>query len=382
MKNKLFLITASITLALLLAACSKKEGGQQQYPTTRVSTYTVKPGQISYYDEYPGTVTALNQVEIRPEVSGYITNIYFTDGQYVKKGDKLYSIEEQQYKAAYDVAKANLEKAQQDYDRYNELAKNDAIAAQTLEHAEADLKAAQSSLAAQETNLHNSTIYAPFNGTIGISQVKLGSAVTAGQTLMNAISSDNPIAVDFQVDEEEISNFTRLLHEKINKEDSTFTIVLPDQSIYPYPGHLILMDRAVDPETGTITARLELPNENDMLRPGLTCNVRVLHKADNKIVIPFEAVTVQMGEYFVFVVEGNKVSQQRIEIGRNFNGKVIVQQGLKPGEEIVTQGLQRLRDGSPVIVADSTVGTAQAAANPNKNTQTNNSSNASGRKKK
>ncbi len=353
MKNKIYLLGISILITAFLSSCGGKKAGTFQFPPTAVTAYTVETENASYYINYPATVTALNQIEIRPEVSGYLTDISFQDGQHVTKGMKLYTIDQQQYQAAYDIAKANLAKARQDYNRYNELSKNNAIAAQTLEHSFEDLKAAESNLNAVETNLRNSVIYAPFSGTIGISQVKLGSAVTAGQTLMNTLSSDNPMAVDFQVDEKEIDRFTELLHKRTGPKDSTFTIILPDQTIYPYPGHLILLDRAVDPQTGTITARLVFQNTKNLLRPGLTCNVRLLNNNTSKsIVIPYKAVVVQMGEYFVFVINGEKVEQKRIDIGRTINNDmVIVKAGLKPGEQIVTQGMQKLRDNSPIMLS-------------------------------
>jgi RND family efflux transporter MFP subunit len=352
MKKKIYSVLLVTAVSVLLMSCGGNTNGSRQFPPAQVTAYTVSEQKASYYVEYPATVVALNQVEIRPEVSGYLTDIYFKDGQHVTKGTKLYAIEQQQYKAAYDVAKANLDKAQQDYDRYKELAKNNAIATQILEHSLADLEAAKSNLKAMETNLRNSNIYAPFDGTIGISQVKLGSSVTAGQTLMNTISSDNPVAVDFSVDEKQISRFTDLLHKKTDGKDSTFTLVLPDQSVYNFNGRLTLMDRAVDPQTGTITARLTFPNPKNLLRPGLSCNVRVLNNNSSKsILIPYKAVVVEMGEYFVFVIHSKKVSQQKIEIGRAINDMIIVKDGLKPGEEIVTEGVQKLRDNSPVIVA-------------------------------
>lgn len=349
MKNKIYIISLTIFVSAYLLSCGGDKSGMPQFPPTSVTAYTVTSGKASYYNEYPGTVIALNEVELRPEVSGYITGIYFQDGQHVGKGMKLYSIEQEQYKAEYDVAKANYDKAKQDYDRYKELAKNDAIAVQTLEHAEADLQAAESNLNAVETNLRHSTIYAPFDGTIGISQVKLGSAVTAGQTLMNTISSNNPVGVDFAVDETSISEFNNLLHYKSALKDSIFTLILPDQSVYSIPGKLILLDRAVDSQTGTLTARLEFQNKNDLLKPGLTCNVRVLINDSSKsIIIPYKAVVVQMGEYFVFVINGKKVSQRRIQIGRPIKDKVIVISGVQLGEQIVVDGVQKLRDNSPI----------------------------------
>lgn len=350
MKNKIYLLSLLIVSGLILIGCGKNQGGYPQMPPVQVNTYTVKEGNAAYYDDYPATVVSLNQVDLRPLVSGYLTDIYFKDGQHVTKGMKLYAIDQLQYEAAYEAAKANLERAKQDYARYQELAKNNAIATQVVEHSLADLKSAESNLSMAQTNYRNSVIYAPFDGTIGISNVKLGSAVLIGQTLMNTISSNNPIAVDFSIDEKEIGFFTNLLNKKTDSKDSTFTLLLPDQTIYPYPGHLMLMDRAVDPATGTLTVRLGFPNDKDLLKPGLTCNVRVLNYEKNSILIPAEAVTVQMAEYFVFVINGNKVSQRRIEVGRTVGGETIVKDGLKAGEKIVTEGVQKLRDGSLIIL--------------------------------
>ena len=233
-----------------------------------------KEGSATYYDLYPATVTPLNQVDIKPQVSGNITGIFFKDGQFVRKGMKLYEIDQQQYKAAYEqamanvhVAEANESKAQQDADRYTDLAKNDAIAKQILDHAVADLEsskkqveAAKANVASVETNLKYSIISAPFDGTIGISQVKIGTSVYQ-QTLLNSISSDDPMAVDIAVDQIEIPRFTEYLDKGTNDKDSIFTLVLPDGSVYENPGHLVLLDRSVDPQTGTIKARLVFPNK-------------------------------------------------------------------------------------------------------------------------
>ncbi|MFZ1976947.1 MAG: efflux RND transporter periplasmic adaptor subunit [Bacteroidota bacterium] len=327
-------------------------------------------GKTAYFDEYPASVTALNQVDIRPEVSGYITGIFFTDGQHVSKGAKLYTIDQQQYKAVYDqalanlnVARANLAKAQEDADRYDDLAKQDAVARQTVDHAKTDLRSAKMQVAAAEanvksvqTNLRYSIFYAPFDGTIGISSVKLGSAVTAGQTLLNTVSSDDPMGVDCAVDEKQINRFVTLLQKNPKDQDSIFTMVLPDGSIYPFPGRLILLDRAVDPQTGSIRVRVIFPNANNILKPGLTCNLRI--KAGgvlNTLLVPYKAVMEQMGEYFVFKLNGSTVSQVRIALGMTINDMVVVKDGLQPGDRIVTEGIQKLRDNtSVVVIADGT----------------------------
>ncbi len=367
-----------ILVALTLAACSSNKGAEQKGPpAVPVTTYDVKQGNATYYDEYPATVTPVNQVEIRPEVSGYVTDIYFKDGQHITKGMKLYAIDQQQYKAAYDqaqanlmVAKANLAKARQDADRYRDLAKRDAVARQTLEHSQADLESAKMQVEAVEanvknvqTNLRYSVIAAPFDGTIGISLVKLGSSVTAGQTLLNTLSSDEPMAVDCAVDEKQISRFALLLQKSDKEQDSTFTIVLPDQSVYPIPGFLKVMDRSVDPQTGTIRIRVFFPNASNILRAGLTCNLRVQASSPTEsLLIPYKAVIEQMGEYFVYVVLNGKVSQRKVSLGMRIKDMVIVKDGLQLADQIVTEGVQKLRDNSPVVLVAAGSGTAAQSA--------------------
>lgn len=348
-------------------ACGDKKKNAQQAPPPPVpiAVYQVKEENATYYDQYPATLTALNEVEIRPQVSGYLTGIYFKEGQHVTKGMKLYSIDARQYRAAYDesvanlnVAKANTARAQQDADRYNDLAKQDAIARQTLDHAIADLQSSKMGIAAAEANVNSvkttlsySTIYAPLSGTIGISQFKLGAAVAPGQSVLNTISSNDPIAVDFAVDQQYISRFAQLQQQGKKAGDSTFTLVLPDQSIYSEPGHISFIDRAVDPQTGTIRARVVFRNIQNILKPGMSGNIRVQNNsAEQKLMIPYKAVVEQMGEYFIYVVDSNKVSQKKITLGTRINEKIIVTQGLKADEIIATEGVQKLKDGAAVKI--------------------------------
>lgn len=358
------LTLACVTVAL--AGCGGRSGAEQKPPPgIPVGVYQIDTGRASYFDVYPATVTALNQVELRPEVSGYIVGIYFRDGQRVRKGMKLYAIDRQHYQAAYDqavanlsTARSNLAKLQQDVDRYNELAKNDAIARQTLEHAVADLESARTQVAALEANVKNvqtdlrySVIEAPFDGTISFSQVKAGSAVNAGQTLLNTISSDDPMAVDCSVDQKQIPRFAEMLEKKVSAGDSTFTVVLPNGSVYPASGGLSVLDRAVDPQTGTIRVRVVFPNAAGVLKAGLTCNLRVRNTSGaSTVLFPFRAVVEQMGEYFVFVVNGEKVTQRRVDLGSRINDMVVARGGLAPGDQIVVDGVQKLRDNAVVAV--------------------------------
>jgi RND family efflux transporter MFP subunit len=350
-----------------------------------VNLVKVKAKRVLYYDKYPATAVALSQVNLLPEVQGAITGIFFTEGGHVKKGQKLYEIDKRIYQAAYDQAVANLKVAQgtqvqsqQDADRYAYLNKYNAVAKQlydhaviTLENSKNSTKAADQAVRSAKTNLGYSVVYAPFDGTIGISQVRLGNVVTVGSTVLNTISTDNPMAVDFVINEKELPKFERM---EINKHpvDSLFTFLLPDGSVYPYTGKLSVIDRAVDPETGTITLRLVFNNPQNFIRAGMSGVVRV-HNQDEKpqIVVPNKAVVEQMGEYFVYVAQDTMVNnpkagadsaknrikqlranEKKVQVGQIIGANIIINSGLDTGERIVTDGVQTLHDGSPITTAN------------------------------
>lgn len=355
-----------ISTGICLAACGSKQQQQQgPPPAVPVTVADVKGSNVVYYDEYPGTVVALNQTELRAQVTGYITGIYFKDGDKVSKGQKLYSIDQQLYSANYQQAIANLQvyetnlvKAQKDADRYHELDKKDAIAKQQVDYADAALEAAKKQVEAARANVNAvksnvgfATITAPFNGTIGISQVRSGTSVVAGQTVLNTISTDNPMAADFSVDQRAYYRFADLQQLGKKVTDSTFSLAF-GSDVYPNHGTIGVIDRAVDPQTGTIKIRLIFPNDKKMLKAGMSTTVRVLHNAsETTIAIPYKAVTEQLGEYFVYVVgDSNKVTQQKILPGRQVGTDIIVQQGLKEGDKIVIQGVQNLREGAVIKI--------------------------------
>ncbi len=368
MKNLVINTLALAGMFSLLTGCGGKKDQQQQQapPPTAVSVYTVQRGSASYYDELPATVTALLQVDIQPQVSGNITGIFFQDGQRVRKGQKLYTIDPQQYRATYDqavaqlnVQKANLNRAQKDADRYNTLAQQDAVARQLVDNATAALEtarmqveAAKATITQVSTNLKYATIYAPLDGTIGISQVRLGAAVAPGSTALNTISADNPIAADILVDQDDIARFERLQNSKTAVRDSTFLLTLPDGSQYKYSGSVRIIDRAVDPQSGTLRVRIAFPNPNNELKPGLTANVRIRNNTgQSKLLIPYKAVQEQMSEYFVYVLgDSSKVVQKKVALGARINDKVIVNSGLNENEKIVTTGVQKIKDGARVKV--------------------------------
>ncbi|HTX87696.1 MAG TPA: efflux RND transporter periplasmic adaptor subunit [Bacteroidales bacterium] len=369
-------IQISILLpGMLFSLISCRPSASKQMPkdlAEQVSVMRIVEQKARYYDSYPATTIALKEVDLRGGVNGYITGIYFKEGSVVRQGQKLYEIDRSKYEAAYDeakanveIAQANLEKVQHDFDRYTVLGKADAIAQQKLDYAAVDLSnakmglvTAKAELVKARTDLDYSLISSPFDGTIGISQVKMGSLVTAGQTLLNTISSDDPMGIDFQIDQTELNRFHALESLTAENADSVFRVSLPGGNPYPVPGLIYFIDRAVDPQTGTIRVRLAFPNREGELRPGMSCNVRV--KSDNSapvILIPMKAMTEQMGEFFVFRISGSIAKEIKIVPGRRVGDQVIVPSGLASGDSIVVEGIQKLHDGSRIrITGDASPG--------------------------
>jgi membrane fusion protein (multidrug efflux system) len=354
-----------IALIALLLSCSHnslKAPGEPAIPVTVTKvnvTYTV------FYNSYPANVAALKEVEIRGQVSGYVTGIFFTEGKEVHAGEKLYEIDRRKYQAAYDeaqsnvkIAEDNLEKVQRDADRYTDLASKDAVPKQIFDNAITDLKnakqqvsAANSELVKSKTDLEYSLITAPFDGTIGFSNVKLGASVTPGTTLLNTISSDDPMGVDFEISENELSRFQKLENAPISKNDSTFRITLPDNSLYPYMGKISIIDRMVDQQTASIRVRIIVPNKGKNLKTGMSCKVMVLNEnAGQQVIVPFKAVMEQLGEYFVFAVNGKTVKQVKISLGPRVFSNVVILNGLSGDETIVVDGIQKLHDGSAYTI--------------------------------
>jgi RND family efflux transporter MFP subunit len=364
----IFLITGWV-------ACKQKPSAS--IPPVPVNLMTAAAQRVWYYDQYPSTTAALSQVTLNAEVEGYITGIYFTEGSYVKKGQKLYEIDRSLYLQNHDlalanmeVAKGNLTEANQDADRYIYLNKHNAVAKQLLDHAVIAqqnavnmVKAADETVKTAETNLKYSIITAPFDGTIGFSMVKMGNLITVGSTVLVTISSDNPMAVDFLINEQQLQYYVDIEQGKYNQVDSLFTILMPNGTLYPYPGKITVIDRAVDPQTGTIQIRLVFPNPKHLLRAGMSCVVRV-HNLQSRpqIVIPDKAIIEQMGEYFVFVAKDTLQAgtatassrpkflafQKKVQPGQIIGANVIIQSGITPGDKIVVDGIQALHEGSEV----------------------------------
>jgi membrane fusion protein (multidrug efflux system) len=398
---------------VVFASCKHKPPPPN--PAIPVNLLTATAEQVLYYDKYPSTTQALSQVDLHAQVTGYITGIYFTEGSLVHKGQKLYEIDRRLYQQAYEqavanqkVAQGNLDQAKQDADRYTYLNNHNAVAKQILDHAviaqqnaDNQVKAAEESVKTAATNLTYSIITAPFDGTIGFSQVKLGNLVSVGTTILNTVSTDNPMAVDFLINEKQLAHYQDLEKGKAGPVDSLFTVLLPSNILYPFPGKISVIDRAVDPQTGAIRIRLVFPNAKHALRVGMSCVVRVHNQElTPQIVIPSKAIVEQMGEYFVFVAKDTilkasadssqskgsdggqskgsdgtahgksadtghgkgsdtaqavpklRAFQKKVVPGQTIGPNVIILKGIDEGEKVVVDGVQALHDGSEITLSD------------------------------
>lgn len=380
MKNRYIYWLAPAAL-LALASCKGKSGQQNApLPPTPVNLTEAKKAEAIYYDQFQGTVVSVNTTELRSQVPGFVTGIFFKEGDVVQKGKVLYEIDKRKYVAAYQQAEANilsaqanLVKAQKDIDRYNMLLKNDAIARQTVDQAsaafetsKADVAVAKAALASARTDLSYATITAPFTGRIGISQVRLGSQVTAGSTLLNTISAEHPMGVDVVVNEQDIQRFYKLQQAS---SDTTFKLQMSDGvTTYNKPGKVLAIDRGVNNQTGTIKVRIQFPNEDGILKDGMSCVLKVLNnQSGDRVQIPYKAITEQMGEFFVFVskdtsfvdttknnekVEALIAKQHKVLLGPRVGTDVVIMSGIEPGDKVVTEGFQRLRDGGKIVLGD------------------------------
>ena len=362
-------------------ACGRKDDQKKTAaaPPTPVSVVAARTTDAVYYDQYPATVVALKSVELRSQVTGFITALNFQEGDLVPAGKVLYEIDKRQYEGAYQQALANLrsnqataQNANINQTRYQRLLQQDAVARQLAESAVTTASTAQSqvtsalaAVAIARTNLGFATIKAPFAGRIGISQVRLGTQVSAGTTLLNTISTETPIAVDFAVNETAIPRFIALQRKKGGQGDSTLRFVLPSGQPYGQPGEITTIDRGVNAQTGTITVRVQFANPQRQLKDGLSGVLKVLNtQSGNHIVIPNKAIVEQMGENFVYVALGDSVKQRKVQLGPRLRDTVVILSGIKNGDNIVTEGVQKLRDGGKIQISAPGAAVATPAGPP------------------
>jgi RND family efflux transporter MFP subunit len=346
----------------VLAGCARNEAAQS--PVAALPQVTVSNAltrRVTEFDEVTGRFEAVERVEVRPRVSGYISSVNFTDGTEVKKGDVLFVIDPRPYVAERDRARAQLAQARSqlslaksEHERAVKLLGQHAISQEELdtrvagdEQAQANLAAAQAALDAAALNVEFTRVTAPIAGRIGRALVTSGNFVANGQTPLTTLVSLDPIYVSFDGDEQ---GYLKLVHARTRDARSPVLVGLADENGYPHAGTLVFVDNALDPATGTIRGRALLENHDRLFTPGLFARVRLMGSSDYQAVLINDSAigTDQSVRYVLVVGIDNKVEYRPIKLGPVIDGLRVVQSGLSAGETIVVNGLQRVRPGAQV----------------------------------
>jgi membrane fusion protein, multidrug efflux system len=337
----------------------------QGTPPPAVSVAKVSPRVVTETVTFIGRVTAIDKVDIVARVPGFVEERTFVEGQNVKKGDLLFRIEQATYKAAVEQQQANLAKAKAtetnaklQLDRARELVRNQNVSQATLDQRAAEQAAAAANVMEAEAllnqaqiNLGYTEIRAPIDGRIGLGNFTEGNLVQPSSGKLATIVRQDPIYVIFQVSERDVLEYKRRVAESKDKNPHvTVRLKLPDGSLYPHAGKSNFIDVQVDPNTDTVSVRAEVPNPDNILIPSGIVSVIVERGAPKSVlVIPQAALQLdQAGSYVLVVDQASKVEQRRITTGVEQGRDIVVTDGLKDGELIVVEGIQKVRPGQVV----------------------------------
>jgi len=368
MRHSYSLLAAAATAALLVSACARNEAAQPQAASAPVPQVTVAAAisrKVTEFDEFTGRFEAVERVEIRPRVSGYISSVNFSDGTEVHKGEVLFVIDPRPYVAERDKARAQLAQARSQLtlarsqrDRAAKLLAQHAISQEEYdtrtsgaEQGDANVQAAQAALDAAALNLEFTRVTAPISGRISRALVTSGNFVADGQTLLTTLVSLDPIYVTFDGDEQAYLKYSKLARERAGHETrNPVQVGLADENGYPHQGAMVFVDNALDPATGTIHSRALLENHERIFTPGLFARLRLLDGAQHDAVLVNDSAigTDQTVRYVLVVGPGNRVEYRPVQLGPVVDGLRVVQRGLSAGETIVVNGLQRVRPGAQV----------------------------------
>src|SRR5262247_1900799 len=331
-------------------ACSKTEAPPPPPPEVQVAEVVQK--DVPIYVELVGSTLGSEDVEIRARVEGYLVAIDFTEGSFVRKGQPLYKIDPEPFRVAVDEAKASLataqarlEKTDNDVARYTPLDKQQA--------AKAQVDAQRAAVAQAQLNLGYTNITSPVDGVIGTTQKKVGSLVGRGEsTLLNTVSQINPILFRCAIAEAEYLRLARReASSKPGQKQANVELILADGTIFPHKGRLDAIERAVDTTTGTLMGQFSFPNPEQLLRPGLYGKARfVTDIKDDALLVPQLAVQEIQGLYSVMVVKPDATVEQRmVKAGERVGNLRIINSGVKPGEKVIVEGIQKVQPGVKVV---------------------------------
>ena len=374
---RLGVAAGGLSVVLLLAACGKSDAppaaAGDGMPPPEVGVVVATPGDVGLITELPGRLEALRVAQVRARVAGILQKRLFREGSDVKAGQPLFAIDAAPYAAALQSAEATLARAQANLtqaaalaERYKPLVAANAVSQQEYanavaaqKQAEADVAAGRAAVQTGRINLNYASVTAPISGRIGRALVTEGALVGQGEaTQLAVIQQVDPVYVNFTQSAGEVMKLRRALADGQlqragGSEAAIVRVVLEDGSEYALPGKLLFSDLTVDPSTGQITLRAEVPNPKGDLLPGLYVRVRLEQaQVANAISLPQQAVTrTQQGDKITVVGADGKLSQRTVKVGAARNNQWIVLEGLKAGEQVMVDGFQKLQmmpPGTPV----------------------------------
>ncbi len=367
------------------AAGCAKEAPPAATPEVYVADVVQK--DVPVYTELVGQTRGSQDVEIRARVEGYLDRVAFTEGSFVRKGALLYQIDPLPLEATLANAKANLATAQARLDKTNTdanrltpLAKQQAVSQQELDNALSARDAARAQVDAQKATVDKATldlgytrITSPLDGLVGTTQVKAGNLVGRGEsTLLTTVSQTDPILFRAGISEAEYLRLAKQIAEAggaaAERPRAEIHLLLADGTVHPHPGHVDAIERAVDPTTGTLAVQFKFPNPQRVVRPGQYGRARfVVETKPGALLVPQRAVIELQNLYSLAVVgAGNKVEFRNVKVGPRVDSLWLIEEGLKPGEKVVVEGLQKVRDGvvvspKPAAAAPAGKGAAEPA---------------------
>jgi RND family efflux transporter MFP subunit len=371
-----------VVLGVIFAASRLRSSGAPQAGSPVVEVVQVEQKDVPIFGEWIGTLDGLVNADVRAEVTGYLLRQGYQEGAFVKKGELLFEIDPRPFQAAVDQAQGQLEQAtatlanteavqrrtELDVNRYTPLAKEQAASQQdldnavqnnlaakaTVETAKAQIQSAQAALETAKINLDFTRLIAPIDGIAGQAQLQVGALVNPSSGPVTSVSTVDPIKVYFTVSESEYLAWRKRFPTDTTREAADkslqLELILADGSTYPRPGTFYFADRQVNESTGAIRIAGLFPNPGNILRPGGYAKVRAATQIQQgALLVPQRAVSELQGGYQVAVVDGqNKVSIRTVQVGNRIGNLWIVSDGLKPGERVVVEGVQKVRPGMQV----------------------------------
>lgn len=362
-------------LACFLVGCTGEKKESSSPPPPHVSVIETKARQVPLYQEYVGETTGLKDIAIRARLEGFLEGIHFKEGSEVEKGALLYTLESQPFEEKVaarmsEVAevKTRLAKTKGDLDRIRPLAAINAVSQSDLDSAVAAYEATLSSLDAAKANLRSAEIelsytkiHSPIDGIIGRTKAKVGDFVgkDPNPVILNTVSHVDTILVNFFITETQYLLLARAYAEaKIEENQNTesrLELILINGELYNHKGKGNFIDREVDSATGAMLVQASFPNPEKLLRPGQFAIVRVMvEEVRDAILIPQRCIMELQGLFNVFVVnENNTVETREVQVGLKIGSHWLIREGLKPGEKVIFEGLQKVRDGitvNPAVV--------------------------------